>query len=152
LTRDDCPIAFPFGYGLTYTDFAYSDLSLSAKELRAGDPDAAIEASVTITNEGQYRGVAVPQLYVRDMVAVPAPRRLELKGFERIELMPGESTEVTFEITADDLAIYTIDPDTGHVDLKRGRTPQPDDYPVMVFISESADVAGAPQGSFVLVE
>ena len=151
--RDDCPITFAFGHGLTYTDFGYSALRLSAKELRAGDPDAAIEATVTITNQGRHPGVAVPQLYLRDMVAVPAPRRLELRGFERIELAPGQSAEVTFEITPADLAIYTIDERTGHVDLERGPTPQPDDYPVMVFISESADVSDAtPQGSFVLVE
>jgi beta-glucosidase len=151
--RDDCPIAFPFGHGLTYTDFGYSALSLSADKLRASDPDAAIEASLTITNEGRYPGVAVPQLYLRDMVAVPAPRRLELRGFERIELAPGESAEVTFTITPADLAIYAIDERTGHVDLERGRQPQPDEYPVMVFIGENADVSDAtPQGSFVMVE
>ena len=89
--RDDCPIAFPFGHGLTYTDFAYSSLRLSATELSAGDPNAYLEARVTITNRGRHPGVAVPQLYLRDTVAVPAPRRLELRGFERIELLPGES-------------------------------------------------------------
>ncbi|MGH6900808.1 MAG: glycoside hydrolase family 3 N-terminal domain-containing protein, partial [Geminicoccaceae bacterium] len=151
--RDDCPIAFPFGHGLSYTDFSYSSLRLSAKELKAGDADAHLEASVTITNEGQYRGVAVPQLYLRDMVAVPAPRRLELRGFERIELPPGESAEVTFRITPADLAIYTIDPRTGHLDLERGRTPQPDEYPVMVFVGASSGVSDAtPQSSFVLIE
>jgi beta-glucosidase len=151
--RDDCPIAFPFGHGLTYTDFDYSPLRLSANELRAGDPGAAIEAAVTITNQGRHRGVAVPQLYLRDMVAIPAPRRLELRGFERIELAPGESAVVTFEITPADLAIYAIDERTGHVDPERGLTPQPDDYPVTVFIGESAAVSEAtPQGSFVLLE
>jgi beta-glucosidase len=151
--RADCPIAFPFGHGLTYTDFGYSTLRLSAKELRAGDPHAVVEATVTVTNEGRHPGVAVPQLYLRDMVAVPAPRRLELRGFERIALAPGESAEVTFEITPADLAIYAIDERTGHLDLERGAKPQPDDYPVMVFISESADVSDAtPQGAFVLVE
>ena len=151
--RDDCPIAFPFGHGLSYTDFAYSSLRLSARELRAGDPDAYLEASVTITNRGRYRGTAVPQLYLRDVVAVPAPRRLELRGFERIELLPGESADLTFRITPADLAIYTIDPATGHLDLERGRRPQPDEYPVMVFVSASSDVSDAtPQGSFVLVE
>jgi beta-glucosidase len=151
--RADCPIAFPFGHGLSYTDFAYSSLRLSAKELKAGDPDAHLEASVTITNQGPYRGVAVPQFYLRDMVAVPAPRRLELRGFERIDLMPGESAEVTFRITPADLAAYTIDPATGHVDLERGRTPQPDAFPVWVYVSDSSEVSAAtPSGSFVLVE
>jgi beta-glucosidase len=151
--RADCPIAFPFGHGLSYTDFTYSSLRLSAKELKAGDPDAHLEASVTITNQGDYPGVAVPQLYLRDMVAVPAPRRLELRGFERVELMPGESAEVTFRITPADVATYTIDPRTGHVDLERGRTPQPDAYPVVVFVGESAAVSDTtPQSSFVLIE
>ena len=151
--RDDCPIAFPFGHGLGYTEFAYSPLSLSAMELKASDPDAHIEASLTITNQGRHRGVAVPQLYLRDMVAVPAPRRLELKGFERIELEPGESKDITFRIAPADLAIYTIDPRTGHVDLERGRTAQPDDHPVLVFIAESSEVSDAtPQGAFVLVD
>jgi beta-glucosidase len=151
--RDDCPIAFPFGYGLSYTDFAYSGLSLSAEELKAGDSDASIEASLTITNQGRHRGVAVPQLYLRDMVAVPAPRHLELKGFERVELQPGESADVTFRITPADLAVYAIDPRTGHLDLERGRTPLPDPFPVMVFVSDSSAVSDAtPSGSFVLVE
>ena len=149
--RSDCPIAFAFGHGLTYTDFAYSDLRLSAAELQAGDPDAAIEATVTITNTGAHPGVAVPQLYLRDTVAVPAPRPLELRGFQRVALAPGESREVAFRITPADLAIYGIDPDTGHVDLERGRAPQPDDYPIIVFIAPSADVRYAPQGLFVLV-
>jgi beta-glucosidase len=151
--REDCPIAFAFGHGLTYTDFAYSDLSLSARELKASDPGGFVEAEVTVTNRGRYPGVAVPQLYLRDTVAVPAPRRLELRGFERIELMPGESARVTFKITPADLATYIIDPDTGQVDLEKGRRPQPDKYPVVVFIAESSAVAaGTPQGSFVLTE
>jgi beta-glucosidase len=151
--RRDCPIAFAFGHGLSYTEFAYSPLQLSATVLEASDPDARIEASLTITNRGRQRGVAVPQLYLRDMVAVPAPRRLELRGFERIELEPGKSVRVTFRITPADLAAYAIDPRTGHVDLERGRRPQPDEHPVMVFVGASAAITGAtPRGAFVLVE
>jgi beta-glucosidase len=151
--REDCPIAFPFGYGLGYTEFSYDDFALSGKTLRASDPQAAIEASVTVTNVGDRPGVAVPQLYMRDTVAVPAPRKLELRGFERLELQPGESARVTFAITPDDLAIYPIDPETGALLPERGRLPQPDRFPVTVFISEGADVSDAtPQGSFVLGE
>ncbi|MGH6903911.1 MAG: hypothetical protein ACREIR_14350, partial [Geminicoccaceae bacterium] len=69
------------------------------------------------------------------------------------ELLPSESAEVTFRITPADLTIYTVDPATGHLDLERGRRPQPDEYPVMVFVSASSAVSDAtPQGSFVLVE
>jgi beta-glucosidase len=151
--REDCPIAFPFGHGLSYTEFAYADFSLSAEALRASDPHAALEASVTITNTGPYPGVALPQLYIRDTVAVPAPRRLELMGFQRVPLMPGESARVAFQLTPSDLAIYTIDPQTGTLDLARGRVPQPDDFPVLVFIAESAAVSEAtPQGAFVLTD
>ena len=121
--RDDCPIAFAFGHGLGYTDFSYGDFALSAKTLAAGDPEAAIEASITVTNEGDRPGVAVPQLYLRDTVAVPAPRRLELRGFERLELQPGESARVTFKVTPDDLAVYPIDPATGALLPEHGRVP-----------------------------
>jgi beta-glucosidase len=153
MDRDDCPIAFPFGHGLGYTDFSYADFALSADKMSASDPDAAIEASVTITNVGASAGVAVPQLYVRDMVAVPAPRKLELRGFERVELQPAESARVTFEITPDDLALYPLDPETGALTPERGRVPQPDRFPVVVFISDGAGVSDAtPQGSFVLTD
>jgi beta-glucosidase len=151
--RDDCPIAFPFGHGLGYTDFSYGEFALSAKTLQASDAEAAIEASVTVTNVGDRAGVAVPQLYVRDTVAAPAPRKLELRGFERLELQPGESARVTFEITPDDLATYPIDPETGALRPEQGRLPQPDRFAVTVFISDGADVSDAtPQGSFVLIE
>jgi beta-glucosidase len=151
--RVDCPITFPFGHGLTYTDFSYGDLALSAETLSASGPEATIEASITVTNEGARPGVAVPQLYVRDTVAVPAPRKLELRGFERLELQPGESARVTFEITPDDLAVYPIDPETGALLPERGRLPQPDRFPVTVFISDDAEVSDTtPQGTFVLTE
>ncbi|MEM7021850.1 MAG: glycoside hydrolase family 3 C-terminal domain-containing protein [Pseudomonadota bacterium] len=151
--RNDCPIAFPFGHGLTTTDFSYADFALSGDTLSAGDPNAVLEASVTVTNEGDRPGVAVPQLYVRDMVAVPAPRVLSLRGFERVELQPGESKKVTFQITPADLAIYQVDPDTGVLMTEQGPKPQPDRFPVVAFISDKAAVSEAtPQGSFVLTE
>jgi beta-glucosidase len=151
--RDDCPIAFPFGHGRTYTEFGYDDFALSARTLPASEPGAAIEASVTVTNWGRRPGVAVPQLYLRDTVAVPAPRRLELRGFARVALQPGESARVSFRITPDDLAIYPIDPETGALQPERGRQPQPDRFAVAVFISDGADVSDAtPQGTFVLTD
>jgi beta-glucosidase len=151
--RDDCPIAFAFGHGLGYTDFSYADFALSAKTLAAGDPEAALEASITVTNEGDRPGVTVPQLYLRDTVSVPAPRKLELRGFERLELEPGESARVTFTVTPDDLAVYPLDPATGALLPEHGRLPQPDRFPITVFISDGADVSDTtPQGSFVLGE
>jgi beta-glucosidase len=151
--RDDCPIAFPFGYGLTTTDFGYSDFALSADALSASAPGATIEAAITVTNQGARPGVALPQLYVRDLVAVPAPRALVLRGFERIELQPGESRRVTFEIAPDDLAIYAVDRETSRLMSDRGPAPQPDRFPVIVFVSDNAAVSDAtPQGAFVLTE
>jgi beta-glucosidase len=151
--RADCPIAFPFGHGLTYTEFRYDDLALSAGSLSASAQGAAIEASITITNTGDSPGVAVPQLYLRDTVAVPAPRSLELRDFQRVLLQPGESRRITFEITPDDLAIYPFDPLTGALRPEQGPVPQPDRFPVIAFISDGADVSEAtPQGSFVLTD
>lgn len=151
--RADCPIAFPFGFGLTYTDFAYTDFALDGDRLSAGAAGAALEAAVTVTNVGAFPGVAVPQLYLRDTVAVPAPRRLELRGFERVTLAPGESARVRFRITPADLALYTVDPLSGQVDLGQVPAPQPDPYPVTVFVSEGAAVSeSTPQGAFVLIE
>jgi beta-glucosidase len=151
--RDDCPITFPFGHGLSYTDFSYGDFALSARTLQASDPEAAIEASITVTNEGDRPGVAVPQLYLRDTVSVPAPRRLELRGFERLELQPRESARVTFAITPEDVAVYPIDPETGALQPEHGPQPQPDRFPITVFISDGAGVSDTtPQGSFVLTE
>jgi len=151
--REDCPIAYPFGFGLATTDVHYGDLTLSADTLQASDPDAAIEATITITNQGSRPGVAIPQLYLRDLVAVPAPRQLELRGFERVELQPGESREVTFEVTPADLAIYPFDPTSGALLVEQGPMPQPDRFPVIVYVSDSAAVSDAtPQASFTLIE
>ena len=106
-----------------------------------------------MTNQGTRAGVALPQLYVRDLVAVPAPRALMLRGFERVALQPGESRRVTFAIAPDDLAIYAVDRETGRLLSDRGPVPQPDRFPVIVFISDNAAVSDAtPQGAFVLTE
>jgi beta-glucosidase len=95
---------YPFGYGLTYTTFTYSDPRVSAPEIGLG---GSVQVSVTITNAGKRAGVEVAQLYVRDMVgSVTRPVR-ELKGFQKIELQPGQSREVTFTLKASDLAFYT---------------------------------------------
>ncbi len=97
---------FPFGYGLSYTTFAYSDLSLSARQLRRGE---ALTAEVTLTNTGARKGTEVVQLYVRDLVgSVTRPVR-ELKGFERVELAAGESRRVSFRLHTDDLALHNAD-------------------------------------------
>ncbi|HYN03555.1 MAG TPA: beta-glucosidase BglX, partial [Vicinamibacteria bacterium] len=95
---------YPFGYGLSYTTFTYSDPRVSAPEIGLG---GSVQVSATITNAGKRAGVEVAQLYVRDMVgSVTRPVR-ELKGFQKVDLQPGQSREVTFTLKASDLAFYT---------------------------------------------
>jgi beta-glucosidase len=92
--RDLAP-RFPFGYGLSYTTFAYSDLILDKDALT---DDETLTASVTITNTGDVAGKEVVQLYVRDVAASVIRPPKELKGFEKVALAPGERTTVAFEL------------------------------------------------------
>ena len=94
---------FPFGYGLSYTTFEYSPLTLSGNSMTTG---GNITVSVTVTNTGSCEGTEVVQLYIRDMVGSIARPVQELKGFERICLKPGESCTVNFTINADLLKFY----------------------------------------------
>ncbi|MFW6043819.1 MAG: beta-glucosidase BglX [Marinilabiliaceae bacterium] len=99
---------FPFGYGLSYTTFDYSDIELSTNEVRGNDQ---VVASVTVTNTGNYEGEEVVQLYLNDPAASVSRSVKELKGFKKIKLSPGESEKVEFEITTDDLRFYNSDLD-----------------------------------------
>jgi beta-glucosidase len=87
---------FPFGFGLSYTQFRYSDLRLDKKQIKVGD--SAI-ASFTVTNTGTRDGDEVPQLYLRDMLSSVARPVLELKGFQRTHLKAGERRRLSFRIT-----------------------------------------------------
>jgi beta-glucosidase len=95
---------YPFGYGLSYTTFAYSDLELSAKEITASEK---LTVRLTLTNTGKAAGTETVQLYVQDVVGSVTRPVKELKGFERVSLAPGESKQVTFTISTKDLAFYT---------------------------------------------
>lgn len=94
---------YPFGYGLSYTQFQYSDITLSATNLKGNQK---LTASVTVTNTGKQDGKEVVQLYVRDVVGTVTRPVKELKGFQKIELKAGESKTVSFTITPDDLKFY----------------------------------------------
>ena len=96
----------PFGYGLSYTTFDYSDLMLSGTTMTVS---GNITASVTVTNTGAVEGTEVVQLYIRDIVGSIARPVQELKGFERISLKPGESRTVNFTVNADLLKFYNKD-------------------------------------------
>ncbi|HON03117.1 MAG TPA: beta-glucosidase BglX [Paludibacteraceae bacterium] len=104
----DCPNdpLFPFGFGLSYTTFEYSDITLSTKELQQ---NGSIKATVTVTNTGKTDGEEVVQCYIRDMVGSVTRPVKELKGFEKIFLKAGESKEVSFTITPDLLAFHRLD-------------------------------------------
>ena len=95
---------FPFGHGLSYTRFEYSDLKLGASEVAKG---ATVPVEVTLKNAGSRAGTEVVQLYVRDLVGSVTRPVKELKGFQKVTLAPGESRRVTFTLRPDDLAFYT---------------------------------------------
>jgi beta-glucosidase len=97
---------YPFGYGLSYTTFGYSDLRLSKTQLKGAE---TLTASVTVTNTGRYDGEEVVQLYLTDPVASISRSVKDLKGFQKIMLKAGESREVTFQITPEDLKFYNSD-------------------------------------------
>jgi beta-glucosidase len=97
---------FPFGYGLSYTTFAYSDLKLSKPAIGKNE---TLEASLTVTNTGNVAGEEVVQLYLRDKVATIVRPVKELKDFRKIALAPGESRTITFTIGDDKLAFYHND-------------------------------------------
>ena len=97
---------FSFGYGLSYTTFKYSDVVINKTSINA---DGELTASVTVTNTGNWEGEEIVQLYIRDIVRSLTPPVKELKAFEKIKLKPGESKEVVFTLSADDLAFYHQD-------------------------------------------
>ena len=97
---------FPFGYGLSYTNFEYSDLKLASNKLTVGDE---IKVSVSLKNTGDYDGTEVVQLYVQDKVGSVTRPVKELKAFQRVELKAGESKEVTFTLPVSELAFWRYD-------------------------------------------
>jgi len=97
---------YPFGYGLSYTNFSYSDISLSNNTIKGTQ---SIKATVTVTNTGSVSGKEVVQLYTRQLVGTTTHPVKELKGFQKIELKAGESKTVSFNIAASDLKFYNSD-------------------------------------------
>lgn len=97
---------FPFGFGLSYTTFSYGDILLSNNQMKATDK---ITATITLTNTGNYHGEEVVQLYIRDPQASIAQPVKKLKGFQRVSLMKGESKQVRFTISVDELKFFNND-------------------------------------------
>jgi len=105
---------YPFGYGLSYTTFSYSNLVLPQAPVNAGDP---LHASVTVTNTGKMTGDEVVQLYLKFPDISGAPIRA-LRGFERVHLEPGASQQVEFELNPRYLSMVT---DTGDIIVGQGK-------------------------------
>jgi len=97
---------YPFGYGLSYTTFSYSEVRLSKTSLKGSE---TLVAAVTVANTGQYPGEETVQLYLSQPVASVTRSVEDLRGFQKVSLMPGESKEVAFKITPDDLKFYNRD-------------------------------------------
>ncbi|MBX7109934.1 MAG: beta-glucosidase BglX [Chitinophagales bacterium] len=126
---------YPFGYGLSYTQFTYTDLKLSSHKFSMAD---SLKISVTITNTGKRDGDEVVQLYIHDLVGSLTRPVKELKGFEKISLKAGESKTVSFVLHADDLAFYNA---------KMVRQAEPGEFKVYAGGSSS----GGLEGSFELL-
>lgn len=119
---------FPFGHGLSYTTFEYSDLKFSSPVI---SPEENIFVSCKVTNTGKISGDEVVQLYLHDLLTSDVTRPInELKGFERISLDAGETKEVRFELTPNDLS---------HLDIQMKRIVEPGDFRIMLG-SSSKDI------------
>jgi len=118
---------YPFGFGLSYTTFAYENIVLSSDSFKK---DGALKVSFTLTNTGKYEGKEVVQMYIRDEVASVTRPVKELKGFEMVALKPGESKEVSFTIDAKTVAFYsannTWEAETGDFKVFIGGSSQTD--------------------------
>ncbi|PRX53813.1 beta-glucosidase BglX [Flagellimonas meridianipacifica] len=99
---------FPFGYGLSYTTFEYSNLQLDKLEISAGE---TLNVTVTVKNTGNYDGEEIIQLYLSDVVRSITPPKRQLKGFKKVKLKKGERKEVTLTLTEEDLKFYNSDLD-----------------------------------------
>lgn len=119
---------FPFGYGLSYTEFKYGEMSLSGKEMTA---NGTLKATIKVTNIGKVAGKEIVQLYISDKKASVERPVKELKGFKKVNLQPGETVEVEFEITKDALSYFDAD--------KHEWVAEPGDFEVLIG-SSSADI------------
>ena len=118
---------FPFGFGLSYTSFAYGKPQLSSPELHSG---GSVQVSIEVTNTGKMEGTETVQCYVRDLVGSVTRPIKELKGFQQITLKPGESSNVQFTLTPDDLRFY---------DQEMNYRAEPGDF--RVFLGENSAVS-----------
>jgi beta-glucosidase len=128
----DCPNTplLPFGYGLSYTTFAYNHLTIESDKIKI---PGMLKVSANVTNTGPVSGHEVVQLYVRDLVGSVTRPVKELKGFQRIYLNPGETKTVTFDLLTSDLKFYDIDMEY---------TVEPGDFTVWIGPHSAGDLHG----------
>ena len=119
---------YPFGYGLSYTTFEYSDLEISPRVIT---PNQTAEVRCRVTNTGSRAGDEVVQLYTRDLLSSVTTYEKNLAGFERIHLQPGESKEVTFTIDRKALEL---------LDINNQWVVEPGDFAILVGRSEARRV------------
>ena len=121
---------YPFGYGLSYTDFCYSDLEVLTPQVKVGEE---VRVKAKVKNTGRVKGTTVAQLYIRDLVASTTRPVRELKGFQRVALKPGEAVTVEFTLTPEDLSFCREDMVFGQ---------EPGDFCVWIGDSCEADLEG----------
>lgn len=129
LFTPDTPL-YSFGYGLSYTEFDFTDLQILDPEVRMGED---VRVKVRVSNVGDVAGTTVAQLYIRDKVASTTRPVRELKGFERVTLEPGSFADITFTVTAEDMAFC-------REDMKFDQ--EPGEFGVWVGNSSDADLEG----------
>jgi beta-glucosidase len=117
---DDVSPLYPFGYGLSYTKFRFTNVRLEKKSIRRNE---STRISVDVTNQGRREGSEVVQMYIRDLVSSVTRPVKELKGFEKITLRSGETRTIALGITPDALAFY---------DLRMNFTVEPGEFEIMV--------------------
>lgn len=113
---------WPFGFGLSYSTFEYSDLQLSQATMSEDD---ALEVSVTVKNTGEKEGMHAVEMYLSDKYASVAPSNRKLKGFEKVQLNAGESKQIKFTVSSDDLSFVGVDNkwtiEAGEFDINIGK-------------------------------
>jgi beta-glucosidase len=106
LDQDNTPL-YPFGYGISYTSYEYGDIQLSNTSLKGNSN--VLKATINVTNSGKYAGEETVQLYLNDPVASVTRAVKELKQFQKVFLKPGETKEIVFNITTEDLKFFNYD-------------------------------------------
>jgi beta-glucosidase len=142
-----------FGYGLSYTEFEYSDLTLDKKETK---PFEAVNISLKVKNTGKCDGTEIVQLYVKDIHASMTRPNKELQGFARVELQPGEGKEVTFALQPSQMAFLDEDMrwkiEKGEFEVQIGSSSEDIRLKGSFRVTENAWLAGRTRAFYALGE